>query len=412
MLGLHLGLGLGARPVVPGSGPDPEPSGPVTIFEADPALADTDPGNANTTFRVEVPITAAITGDVRVTIKPGASADLTLLGVGFGKMAGGYGNTAASILELPFSGNSGFVAAADEQVSDWTDASALGLGEGDTAVVTFTTGTSGHASLSYNASQPGGVVSNFQSGNFWASQNVDGQGFSDLDGYNFGVVKIETRSGAPDPEPNTIPMSFDDPMFTGMTELTSSLTLSDGQDLTKRSIIENVSSPASIVCEGNNEITHCRVLSRECVRLVGSTYLIDGCYLESEGTGDDHADTIQVYAGSEGGIFDITVRNSHIRAHTTAATAGFFIADNCVGDVTCENVIFQGGPFGVKFHADVGGDINVYFKDIFFVGPFGTDPFTFLNFGGGEVVIQQWDNVRHATIVDGILVPGELIPSP
>lgn len=216
----------------------------------------------------------------------------------------------------------------------------------------------------------------------------------------------------PGPELNTIPISFDDPIFTGMTELTSSLTLTSGQALTRRSIIENVSSPASIVGGGNNEITFCRVLSRECLRVGGGTYLIESCYLESEGTGDDHADTIQAYAGPSGAVFDITVRNSHIRAHTTAATAGFFIADNCVGDVTCENVIFQGGPFGAKFHADIGGDINIWFKDIFFVGPFGTAPYTFLDYGGGEVVIHQWDNVRNATIVDGVLVPGSLISSP
>lgn len=408
MLGLHLGLGLGARPVVPGLGADPEPSGPVTIFDADPPLSDTDPGNLNTTFRIAVPITAAGQDELRVTIDPGSGA-LTVPGIGIGEYDSGTGNTLAPIITAP-----GFTAATSPQVSDWIDISGLDLQVGDRVVVTFMTGGSGQASLSYNASQPEGVATYWQSGDHWGVQDTTGLGFNTLDGYNFGLVRVETRSSAPDPdpEPNTIPISFDDPMFTGMTELTSALTLSDGQDLTRRSIIENVSSPASIVCNGNNEITHCRVLSRECIRLVGSTYLIDGCYLESEGTGDDHADTIQVYAGPEGGVFDITVRNSHIRAHTTAATAGFFIADNCVGDVTCENVIFQGGPFGVKFHADVGGDINVWFKDIFFVGPFGTAPYTFLDYGGGEVVIQQWDNVRHATIVDGVLVPGELIPSP
>lgn len=216
----------------------------------------------------------------------------------------------------------------------------------------------------------------------------------------------------PDPEPNTIPLSFDDPIFTGMTELTTGVSVPNGQNLTRRSIIHSNPAPATIMCGGDNDITLCRVMSPECVRIGNGRYLFDGCYLESEGAGDDHADTIQAYAGPGGGVFDLTIRNSLIRAYTTAATAGLFVADNCVGDVTCENVVFRGGPFGARLHADVGGNINIRFKDVFFVGPFGTAPYMFLDYGGGECVIEQWDNVRNATIVDGVLVPGAVISSP
>jgi hypothetical protein len=214
----------------------------------------------------------------------------------------------------------------------------------------------------------------------------------------------------PEPDTNTIPLSFDDPMFTDMTEKSSCMTLSTGQDLSKHSIQETSGEP-SIVCHGNNSLSHVRVKSRECIRITDDELIIENAYLEAKGTGDDHADTLQAYCPGARGA-SVTLRNTHVRAYNEAATAGYFTADNWDGTITCENVIFQGGPFGLRPISDPGCNIDVYMRDVFFVGPFGYDPFSFEEYGGGVLTIKEWRNVRNASIVDGKLVPGNEMAMP
>jgi hypothetical protein len=55
--------------------------------------------------------------------------------------------------------------------------------------------------------------------------------------------------------------------------------------------------------------------------------------------------------------------------------------------------------------------IDLYAKNVFFVGPFGWRPFD-LRDAGGKVVVKQWENVCEATIKDGKLVPGKQIARP
>jgi len=74
--------------------------------------------------------------------------------------------------------------------------------------------------------------------------------------------------------------------------------------------------------------------------------------------------------------------------------------------------VFSGGPFGCRIHSDVGGNNDLYFKNVYFVGPFGWEPFLIGNNNGTKSVIRRWENVRLATIVNGKLVPGNLIPAP
>lgn len=171
--------------------------GPTTIFTASPALGDTDSGNVTTTFRVKLPVTggAGLT-QIRATIKPGLSGgDLTILGLGFGKWdsASTHGNTMAPIVEGKFGGATGFVAQTAEQTCDWTDVTGIGLASGDSVIVTLCTGTATHCTLAYNASQPAGVVSYWDTGDSWATQNVNGMGYSDLPNYNFAVVSVEMQ---------------------------------------------------------------------------------------------------------------------------------------------------------------------------------------------------------------------------
>src|SRR5687768_18364700 len=92
------------------------------------------------------------------------------------------------------------------------------------------------------------------------------------------------------------------------------------------------------------------------------------------GTGDDHADGVQTYSPGDRGT--IRIRNSTIKCGLDAATAGLFIADNWTGlrdgspTLDCENVLFWGGPFGLRCHSDRNGDVRVSLKDVFFAGPF------------------------------------------
>lgn len=226
------------------------------------------------------------------------------------------------------------------------------------------------------------------------------------------ATQVETPEVVTPPQKEVttpLPLSYNDTRFS-KSESSSSIRVPHGGTVENKSITDT-GSTASIVTGNGATIKNCRVNSREAVRIGGSgNFLIDGCYLEAKGTGDDHADTIQAYSpGSKG---TIKVTNSSIVAHNEAATAGFFIADNWTGDVSFENVVINGGPFGIRIHADVGGDVNVSLKNVYFVGPFGYKPFYFLNYGGGKVNIQNWENVRNATIVDGKLVPGAEITKP
>ncbi len=209
--------------------------------------------------------------------------------------------------------------------------------------------------------------------------------------------------------PTTIPLSYNDSRFSG-NATASSTRIANGGTLSNKSITDT-GNTASIVTGDGATIKNCRVNSRESVRIGGSgTFTIDGCWLEAKGSGDDHADVIQAYSpGSKGAL---KVRNTTIRAYNQAATAGLFIADNWTGTIDLENVIFWGGPFGLRVHPDVGGDNTIRLKNVYFVGPFGYDPILFSNAGGHVNKIELWENVRSATIVNGKLIPGDVIPKP
>jgi hypothetical protein len=171
--------------------------GPVTIYTASPTLTTVDSGNVTTTFRMKLPVTggSGLT-QIRATIKPGTTGgDLTILGLGFGKWdsASVFGNTLAPIVEGKFGGVTGFVAQTTPQTCDWTDVTGIGLASGDSVMVTFCTGTATHCTLSFNSAQPAGTNSYWDTGNSWATQNVDGMGYNALSNYNYGVVSVEMQ---------------------------------------------------------------------------------------------------------------------------------------------------------------------------------------------------------------------------
>jgi Right handed beta helix region len=205
------------------------------------------------------------------------------------------------------------------------------------------------------------------------------------------------------------PLSWNDPLFNSVTS-SGAVVLSSGGTISNKSITAD-GGQASVQCNGACTISNVRISSREAVRVGGSGNVnIDKSWIEATGQSGDHADGIQAYApGSKG---TVTIKNSSIVAHNNNATAGMFVADNYTGTFVFENVIFNGGPYGLRIHPDTGGDNYISLKDVYFVGPYLYGPFLFQNVSGHVNRFTRWENVRYATIVNGALVPGSLIPCP
>lgn len=212
------------------------------------------------------------------------------------------------------------------------------------------------------------------------------------------------------PPVSAIPLSQADPRFaanaaSGPTKVVS------GATLLNKTIIASAPSwqSAAVVLSPGGKLQNCVIKSDEAVRIGGDgTFVIDGCWLSAKAVNAGaHADTIQVY--DPGCVVDITVRNSLIEAFNENATAGFFAADDAGGKFTFDNVVFKGGPFGLRLCSDK--PMTVSMKNVFCVGPFGYKPL-FFEVVNHPFVIERWENVRNATIVNGVLVPGTLIAKP
>lgn len=209
-----------------------------------------------------------------------------------------------------------------------------------------------------------------------------------------GPAPVVPPDIAPPPANLYFPFSFTDPVFTGMTSFTDTATLPDGAVSDHESYVESSGEP-TLLCEGSATLRYVRVASRECVRLVKGAVSFDWCYLESAGldSEEDHADTIQVYSPGDVGTW--TLRNTTVRAHNEAATAGFFIADEHESHVICHTVLFWGGPFGFRIHHE-GKPCTVDFQNVFFVrDSFGYAPCMV------DAPITRWDNVYLCDLVDG-----------
>ena len=200
-----------------------------------------------------------------------------------------------------------------------------------------------------------------------------------------------------------IPLSWNDPMFSGVTS-SGSTSVKNGGTVSYKSFV-STSGDAVVGGTGSFTLDHIRIDAREGVRIGGSGDItISNSYIETTGQGSDHADGIQAYApGSTG---NVTVTNTMIVSHSTAATAGMFIADGYSGTFTFDNVVFQGGPYGLRIAADTD-DIYVSMKDVYFI-----DTKFLFEEVNADIHFTHWENVRSATIVNGELVPGPLLSPP
>lgn len=203
------------------------------------------------------------------------------------------------------------------------------------------------------------------------------------------------------------PVSLTDSRYFSNNTTTSSETvLSSSNILANRTITVDRPSIAAVRCEGACTLANVAIRSAEGLRLTSGVVHFDSSYIEGCCTlSGDHGDGIQVYSPGSTGTF--LLRNSTVRWTTSNATAGFFIADNWQGTVVIENSVFISGPFGIHFYADVG-TLNVYFKNVCFVGPF-TWTGVALDNVSGQIQVRQWDNVRNCTLNGTTLTLGSEI---
>lgn len=208
----------------------------------------------------------------------------------------------------------------------------------------------------------------------------------------------------PPPSDAGVPLSFEDAAFASV-KTSGALNLSSGQSRSNLSIV-STSGDQVVTCKGSCALDHIRIKAREGVRCVSGTISMSWVWIEVAGTGDDHADGLQCYGPGNSGA--VIVKNSTFKG--TNANAGYFSADNWKGSHSFENVLFTGGNFGLRIPADGGSSVSL--KNVYFVKPFLYGAFLFDEVNGKKTPILQWENVRWATIKDGQLVPGALIPKP
>jgi hypothetical protein len=209
-----------------------------------------------------------------------------------------------------------------------------------------------------------------------------------------------------------IPLSWNDPMFAGVTS-SSPVTIQNGGTLSNSSITET-GSLASVLGVGSFTLDGTRINSQEGVRIGGGGNVnINNSYIETTGLAGDHADGIQAYVGG-GGTGNVNITNTTIVSHNQNATAGFWASGGYYGTFTFNNVVFEGGPYSLRIAADAGPghDDYVSLNNVYFVGPFEYGALLFQQVNGSNIHITEWNNVRYATIVNGQLVPGALIPPP
>lgn len=206
----------------------------------------------------------------------------------------------------------------------------------------------------------------------------------------------------------TIPLSWNDPIFNSVTG-SNSVEIQDGGTLSNYSSTDD-GPIATVLLDGSATLNNVRINSNEGLRIGGSGNInINNSYIETTGLPGDHADGIQAYSPGDSG--NVTITNTTIVSHDQNATSGMFIADQYSGTFTFNNVVFEGGPFGLRIANDSTHDDYVSLSNVYFVGPFMYDPLLFQEVTS-KIHITEWNNVRYATIVNGVLVPGALIPAP
>lgn len=206
------------------------------------------------------------------------------------------------------------------------------------------------------------------------------------------LVSVDGEPVTPETAGPAFPLSWNDTAFKNVTN-SSALTLSSGASRSDLSITDS-GGLASILCQGSCSLSNIRINSREGVRCASGNINLNWMWVEVKGQGEDHADGLQCY--NPGGTGLVTVKNTTFRAYNVAANAGFWSADGWRGSFVFENVLFWGGPFGLRIHADGYSGATAKLKNVYFVrNSFGYGAFDM------DINVAQWDNVYYVDIVNG-----------
>lgn len=224
-----------------------------------------------------------------------------------------------------------------------------------------------------------------------------------------------------------IPMAWNDPRFTANTPGDSGPFQSGA--LVNNDWNETPTYPNGDQCFTWNgdgadvlDMSLCRVDWREGPRVGAGTtprarFNVDQCFINCVGMTGDHADGIQAY--NPGGQALLNITNTCFRSYSASEAlsvygAGFvasdalFWADGFQGEVRMTNVLIWGGRAGMQIYSD--GTTSIAFDHVYFVpSPGGWDDFPYDMTPG---IATKWTEVRAATIVNGVIIPGALLPPP
>jgi hypothetical protein len=230
---------------------------------------------------------------------------------------------------------------------------------------------------------------------------------------------------------DVIPKNWNDAIFTGMSEQSSTLEATEGSTYNNYSWNNFLNSSYTVGAAANTTYNKFRIKTNEGFRIQGgdANVVVDQMYMEvySEDPAD-HADGTQWYGDFNPGTCysaSATVKNTHIRGLENSFTT-YFIADWMHGTVSFENCLFttEGTPEnpicqGVIIYSQIGcprvqvSMKNCYFQDSGWQYTNGME-LDRLDVTTEPCKVILWDNVRYCTWdhATSTLVPGDLIPQP
>ncbi|MGB7565442.1 MAG: bluetail domain-containing putative surface protein [Prochlorococcaceae cyanobacterium] len=233
-----------------------------------------------------------------------------------------------------------------------------------------------------------------------------------------GVMLGSLNFFTPQPAPssgNRIPLFWNDPIFVSMAERTSTYVVPPGGTASNVSINSFDREGSTVVADGGATIERFRVRAREGFRGGSGEQYLNQMYIEINGT-DTHADALQMYRpGSTGRV---TLTNSYFRLNPPSTNpyvhlgnAAYWSANDWRGAHVFQNVLLAGGSYSLKIPGDGGTSISL--KDVYFLrNSSAYGPFWFPEVNGVRPAIVRWENVRYASLENGQLVIGDLIPQP
>lgn len=244
-------------------------------------------------------------------------------------------------------------------------------------------------------------------------------------GSGSGTVSVVASA----PSAIDIPLSFNDPMFTGMTS-GSGATMTTNQTITRRSVVGADSGLFIFNQTGAATLSYCRMtstVSNDCdvlTQVADNIVNVDHCFIDNNIATNPtatHVDGFQLQLATwdptlgarntpSGGTINLS--NTMIIVGGNDVTAGMFCADAWHGTINLTNVVIQvWAQYGLKINADSTGNTTVNMNNVFFDVRGGVAG-NFLNFGGKVVVVNQWNNIRRCTVNNGVLTLGAAIAQP